>query len=53
MVARPIFDRLEQREDLAFAQDPLGEFLLEGGPLIAAPALKASTPSESRTTAAI
>ena len=28
MVARPIFDRLEQREDLALAQNPLGELLL-------------------------
>jgi hypothetical protein len=33
VVARPIFDRLEQREDLPFAQDPLGELLLERRPV--------------------
>jgi hypothetical protein len=33
VVARPIFDRLEQREDAAFAEDPLSEFLLERWPV--------------------
>ena len=28
MVARPVFDRLEQCEDLALAEDPLGELLV-------------------------
>jgi len=32
VIARLIFDCLEQREDLAFAEDPLGEFLLECWP---------------------
>jgi hypothetical protein len=32
VVARPIVDRLEQREDLPFAQNPLGELLLERRP---------------------
>ena len=30
MVAGPIFDRLEQREDLALAENPLRQLLLEG-----------------------
>jgi hypothetical protein len=33
VVARPIVDRLEQREDLALAQNPLRQLLLEGRPV--------------------
>jgi hypothetical protein len=38
VVPRPIFDRFEQREDLAFAEDQLGDFCSRAGPWIAAPA---------------
>jgi hypothetical protein len=33
VVAGPIFDCLEQGEDLAPTEDPLGQFLLEGRPM--------------------
>jgi hypothetical protein len=48
MVARPIFDRLEQREDLAFAQDPLGEFLLEGRAVDRGAGVEGQVPHPSR-----
>ena len=44
VVAGAVLDGLEQREDLLFAQNPLGECVLELGPRMAAPTLKGRYP---------
>jgi hypothetical protein len=55
MVARPVFDRLKQREDLPLAQNRSANFCSCAGPWIAAPALNGRYPirvaNDSRCTA--
>jgi hypothetical protein len=48
MVPRPIFDRLEQREDLALAEDPLRQLLLEGWPVDRGAGVERQVPHPSR-----